>query len=305
MNIHPFRPRQRGFTLIEAIVVMVITAIIGGMVAVFIRMPVQGYVDMVARAELTDLADTTLRRMKRDIRLALPNSVRVTNVGAIQYVEFLLTKAGGRYLDEDDNVIEAGATVLDWNNVANCGFTVVGGAAVMPTGKQTILAKDYLVIYNLGEGQTPANAYDCSVSCNRAVIQNVAGTLITLAANPFAPQNPQLPSPGKRFQVVTSAVTYVCDPGQRTLTRYWNYNITPAQPTTVALLTTADPNKAPTVTAASSALLANNVSSCSFDYLNLANTHSGLIGLRLAFENLGSNSGVVTLVQQVHVDNTP
>jgi MSHA biogenesis protein MshO len=313
MSIHRPAARQRGFTLIEAIVVIVITAIIGGMVAVFIRMPVQGYVDMVARAEVTDLADTAMHRIKRDIRLALPNSLRVTQVAGVQYIEFLLTKAGGRYLADEDNAAAAG-TILDWGNVANRAFTVVGGAGAMPTGKQTILAGDYLVIYNLGDGQEPANAYvNCTgvAQCNRAVIQNVAGNLITLVENPFAAQvslNPQEPmakwqSPGMRFQVVTSAVSYVCDPARRTLTRYWNYAITVAQPADLTLLAAPDANKG--LTAASHALLANNVSTCSFDYLNLANIHSGLITLRLAFENLGSNSGVVTLVQQVHVDNTP
>lgn len=41
------RPRQfaRGFTLVEAIVVIVITGVIAGMVAVFIRTPVEGYMD--------------------------------------------------------------------------------------------------------------------------------------------------------------------------------------------------------------------------------------------------------------------
>src|SRR5699024_3808677 len=88
---------QRGLTLIEAIIVMVITGIIAAVVAVFIRAPVQGYVDSVQRAELSDVADTALRRMTRDLRRALPNSVRISTDG--QAVEFLLTKSGGRYLD--------------------------------------------------------------------------------------------------------------------------------------------------------------------------------------------------------------
>jgi hypothetical protein len=35
----------------------------------------------VRRAELTDQADVALRRITRDIRLALPNSLRVTTTG--------------------------------------------------------------------------------------------------------------------------------------------------------------------------------------------------------------------------------
>ena len=75
MRMHP--KSHRGFTLVEMIIVIVITGIIGGMVAMFIRMPVQGYVDSARRAEMTDIADTALRRIGRDLRTAVPNSVRV------------------------------------------------------------------------------------------------------------------------------------------------------------------------------------------------------------------------------------
>jgi len=49
---HVFQ-RERGVTLIEMIVVIVITGIIGAAVAVFIRRPVESYVDAARRAELT------------------------------------------------------------------------------------------------------------------------------------------------------------------------------------------------------------------------------------------------------------
>ena len=66
----------RGFTLLEAVLVIVITGIIAAIVAVFIKLPVDSYLDSARRAELTDVADTAVRRMARDIHLALPNSVR-------------------------------------------------------------------------------------------------------------------------------------------------------------------------------------------------------------------------------------
>ncbi len=59
------------------IVVIAITGVLAAAVAVFIKNPVEGYVDAVRRADLTDLADTALRRMTRDVRTALPNSLRV------------------------------------------------------------------------------------------------------------------------------------------------------------------------------------------------------------------------------------
>lgn len=84
-------------SLVEAIVVIVITGIIAGMVAVFIRTPVEGYMDAERRAGLTDIADTAVRRMAREIRLALPNSVRTAADGSGRCIEFIPTKIGARY----------------------------------------------------------------------------------------------------------------------------------------------------------------------------------------------------------------
>ena len=292
---------QRGFTLVEAIIVIIITGIVGAMVALFIRLPVQGYVDSAARAQLLDVADTTLARMKRDIRLAVPNSVRVVSAGGVVYLEFLQSKIGGRYLGEEDAV--PGGDVLSWTDAADTSFTVVGA---MPTGKQAITPHDYLVVYNLGQGQEPGNAYDCSIACNRASIDTVAGNRVTLKANPFARQvaafGVALMSPGSSFQVFTSAVTYACDPARHTLMRYWNYQIDPVQPTSLASLTAPDPNKAGT--GASAALLADGVVlACAFNDEGLAGNHSALITLDLTVGD--GSSGNLTLVQQVHVDNTP
>ncbi|MFT5591143.1 MAG: MSHA biogenesis protein MshO, partial [Bradyrhizobium sp.] len=83
------QPRQRGFTLIEAIVVLTITAIVAAVVAIFMRTPIQSYFDVSRRAAVTDTLDTALLRISRDVRLALPNSVRVTADG--QSLEFLHT----------------------------------------------------------------------------------------------------------------------------------------------------------------------------------------------------------------------
>ncbi|MGH8806736.1 MAG: prepilin-type N-terminal cleavage/methylation domain-containing protein [Noviherbaspirillum sp.] len=288
---------QSGFTLVEAVIVIVITGIIGAVVAVFIRAPVQGYIDSAARAELTDKADTALRRIARDLRLALPNSVRVAADG--KYLELLLTKTGGRYLAEEDqpaggNVLKFGTAVNCATTPADCQFDVVGQ---MPIGApQTIVADDSIVVYNLGpdlEAGNPANAYGGG---NRALVTSVNGNTITIATNPFAAQGPPMSSPSQRFQVVSTPVTYFCDGsdagGSGQLVRYWNYAIQSAQPT-------AQPP------GSASALLATGVQSCRFDYAGLANIQSGLVGLQISMQTPDSNSGTVTLSHQVHVDNTP
>jgi MSHA biogenesis protein MshO len=293
---------QRGFTLVEAIIVIVIMGILGGIVAVFIRSPVQGYVDSVGRAEVTDVADLALRRMARDLRLALPNSIRTIG-GDGHGVEFLMTKAGGRYLAAED--AEADGTnqmILEFerpNNPKLNDFTVVGATSSL---SQNIARDDYVVVYNLGPGFAPADAYQIGTgNTNIALVSGMtkdAGgnvTSIHLNGNPFVAQNPPMPSPTQRFQLVSGAVTYHCasSNGVFTLTRYWDYGINAVA---------ADPP-----TSGLSAVVATNLASCDqlFRYSSLSNQRNALVLLKLSLKSHNAQDAPATLVSQVHVDNTP
>jgi len=130
---HSARSRARGVTLIEMVIVIAITAIIAAALSVFISRPVEGYADAARRAELSDIADTALRRMTRDLRTALPNSIRITCVpagcaaGSVYYLEYLQSSGGGRYRAQVDS---SGAGLpLDFTASA-ASFDVIG---TMPT----------------------------------------------------------------------------------------------------------------------------------------------------------------------------
>ena len=194
------RPHCAGFTLVEMIMVITITGIIAGMVAVFIRAPVEGYVDAVRRAEMTDQADIALRRIAREVRRALPNSLRMTGDG----FEFISTKSGGRYRDPADG--STGGDFLDFTDAADLSFDVLG---LLPE----IAVGDRIVVYNLGTGYAPADAYGGG---NVARVSAIAGNTITMQSNPYAAQSPPLPSPSGRFQVVDQnelVVRYRCTGG--------------------------------------------------------------------------------------------
>jgi len=61
----------------------VVGSIVVAFMAMFIVTPMQAYTGQTRRAELVDEADSALRLMGRDLRSALPNSVRVTSSGTV------------------------------------------------------------------------------------------------------------------------------------------------------------------------------------------------------------------------------
>lgn len=276
-------PRATGVTLIEMVIVIAITGVIASAVAVFMRRPVEGYVDAARRAELTDIADTALRRMTRDLRTALPNSIRVTTTGSgattAYYLEYLQTSGGGRYRAELDS--GGSGNILDFTT-ADTAFDVIGPVPTL-TGSESI------VVYNLTSDSTvtTANAY---YGDNRGTSASSAGSTISFTApKPAAVSLPYpFASPGKRFQVVQYPVTYRCDLGTGQLTRFWNYTIALAQPTSPG---------------GSNALLATRVTDCSFSYSTSGTGgRTGVVSLTLQIERTGEK---VRLFQQVHVNNVP
>ncbi len=213
--------------------------------------------------------------------LALPNSVQLSSNGLT--IGFLLTKTGGRYQAAEDEL--PNGNVLSFNNNAALDFDVLGA---LPGLQQSILPGDFIVVYNLGPGFNPANAY---VMGNAAKVRAVAGNTITMETNPFANAVPIMSSPTSRFQVVSGTVNYSCDLAAGTLTRHEARG---------AIVEVQD---AP-LDGGTSALIATNVKACAFNNVALANTHTALVEISVTLQRPGPD-GPVTLFHQVHVDNTP
>ena len=288
--------KHRGFTLIELIMVILITGMVAATLVIFLQPALRSYVDTSRRADLTDMADTALRRMAQDIRSAVPNSIRQGGATCFQLVP---TNGGGRYrmeVDTTNTTNDDYSKALDTTTTTTV-FDVLSPLPANPVGNQTVpVVGDWVVVDN----QNGGDVYDGS---NRGTIKSIdtpppAGSggatvgqhRITLTAPTQFPIGYQ----AGRFVVVPqneATVTYTCNGG--TLYRVASTTFGPAQ--CAAPVNTATVN---------SAIVATGVSNCVFRYTanDSATEQSGYIGLQLS---LARGGDTVTLMHGVHVENVP
>lgn len=288
MRLAPSLKRVRcaaGFTLIEAIIVIVIAGALSVVAVRFVQRPVEQYIDQTRRAELTNIADSAVRRMSRDIHRALPNSVRsATNA----CVEFIPTYDGGRYRA----ALTAGETGNPMkNDVPITQLDVIGNLNSLPA----TIAGDQLVIYNLGIAGLDAYAAD-----NRTSVTGYAGGVLS-----FAPMQFTISSPDNRFQLVSrdeQAVSFVCSnvgtdangDGTGTLQRVSTYGFVSPAPAACQNVAAGPPSI--------SAILATQVSRCEFSYTPGVVERSAIVSIRL---NIARSAETVSLYHDVNINNVP
>lgn len=299
------RPRREalraGLTTIEVVTAIVLTGILSVGLAGILRHPMQGYAAVSRRSELVDLADVALLRMSRDLRMALPNSVRVGPSG--DALELLHAAAGGRYRAEPGINGAGSASPRDHTNATDwlsfggdARWNLIGRVSSLSFTYGTALAAGTRVaIYPTGSDVWTAAAADASpsiitASTNRVTLSDDGDEdQITLAsAHRFS-----FASPRSRLYLVDSPVSYVCDTKQQVLWRIERYAIAASQPTSLA---------AAPLSAGSTARVADRVERCVFQYLPGTPARSGLVSLELVVVNEGER---VRLHQQVPIPNAP
>lgn len=288
----------RGFTLVEMVTVIALTAVLGMVVWRNLSLPVRAFNDGARRAEATATAQLAMERMSREIRLALPNSVRIPADGSA--IELLRTSGSGRYRAEA-NPADITSDPLNLGATSDT-FQVLGGWSLGTVRTGTGLAQclagtaDCIAIYNTGSPST-CSGQTAGTRTNAWCGDNLAGILSANAATGVLSVSRSAGgtawptgSPQQRFYVVDTAVTFVCSGDS--LRRYSGYAISATQPVP------------PGVTGS---LLADHVGSCSFGYEAGSASRAGLvsISLSLSYTTLEGATERVTLLGQVHVPNSP
>lgn len=282
---------QAGFSLIELIVVVVLLGILASGAGLLILQPIEAYDDQVRRQQLVDQGEMALRQIARDVRRALPNSVRVVPVGAGFAVEMVNTIDGARYRDEVGGEFTTPNDILEFA-AADTDFNLLG----FFNTSNPLAAGRRLVIYNT----SAAGIYtDAALNSNPGIV-TTAGTTLSLSTATPATNDPEhrvnmspafrfaQQSPGQRVFVIDGPTSYICNPATNQIVRYSNYAFSAAQPTPPA--------------GGNSGVVISQLSGCNMTYSPGTSQRGGILTVEITITDSGES---INLLHQVHVANVP
>jgi MSHA biogenesis protein MshO len=265
--------RYGGFTMVELVVSMVIATILAGFVGLTMTTPVEAYLAQARRSELSDSAETAVRSLARDVRGALPESLRPGVVGGSEALEMIEVSAVAGYrvwesgdpldIDQSDSSFDAAGALLTGRRLNRL---VVGASRANPT-------------------------YDPYL--NTAVITPVGPPISFDPAN----QSFTLPAPhrfprgstNQRAYAVVGTIRYVCDTVAGVLRRYENLAIQPAM----------DP-------IAGGTIVARDIAACTFRTQSSAAEHGGIAIVEITVSRAtGGNTEGLRVMRQLRVENPP
>ena len=260
----------RGFTLIELIIVIVLSSILAVVSVQFISRSVQGALDSANRQQLAATAAVIHEQIAAALRQALPGSVRVSADG--RCVEYIPVLAGSVYaaLDTSQAITEL---------------------AVLPASATNSIS-GYLVIYPLaGNVYARQNPGPVTLQPVTLAAGTAEQTLTLIDAHRFP-----LASPTRRFFIADNPQA-MCQDGQW-LYRYRNYGFVADINDLQAAL--------PVTQASGRDVIAWPLQDHSAEFRIQPPTlqRNALVAYRLTLQNPGSTD-MLTLAQEVQIRNVP
>lgn len=205
---------QVGFTLVELVMVIVLLGVVGVGMSSLISTSVQAYVDVARRDDLTQQGRYAVERMTRELRNALPGSVRISSSGGAnptQCLEFVPIVAASSYLD-----LPVSAAANSFEAVA-FGFSADAGTTY------------YAAVFTTAEIDVYGAAANNALRIISTVSSAVGGKRTISFPNPG--QFPQA-SPQRRFYIVASPVSFCAQDNLLTRHADYAYSMTQSLPPT-------------------------------------------------------------------------
>jgi MSHA biogenesis protein MshO len=268
---------SRGFTLIEMIVTIVVIGILGVGVAGFIGRTTEGMMDASERTKVSAIAWIVSEKLSRELRSALPNSIR-TNVSG-SCVEYIPVVSASDYLS-----VPTLATASNFEGVPFPNLSVSDNYA---------LVSYRVAVYP----STLSNLYENVVSAStNATISSLITDMVDESTDPSVTANAVridlnaahqflLDSPTRRFFVVDQPVMFCFESGA--LNRYSAYGYRNTIPTGLS----------------DRSVMATGINLGSFDYNDATLTRNAVINI--AYSIQGSNGELQPVNQEVQIRNVP
>jgi MSHA biogenesis protein MshO len=270
---------QQGFTLVELVLVIVLLGIMAVGISGFIGLSTQTFVNVAQRDELVASARFAVERLNREVRNAVPNSLRVNSNATIQCLEFLPIVASSTYLDIPVSPESASdqITIIPFVNQNDSAYVLNNS--------------DVVVAYplNANEIYTNINDNNGKVFGLKAINTSVTPWVLTLdhsAGDIFDDD-----SPNQRLYIANKPVSYCVN--NNNLRRYSNYAI--------SATSYIEPN------GASSTLMAENIATVSsaspaFVIQPATLQRNAQVQIRLDFTRDGES---IVFANDIHLVNVP
>jgi MSHA biogenesis protein MshO len=186
---------SRGFSLVELILVIILLGIVSTLSLGFLRNGAEMYAQSADRERLLSQSRFVIERLTRELRNALPNSVRISNDGLC--VEFIPLKFAGRYTELPG--VNA-ATALD--------MTFFSGQSNSVTNFSSLIAEgDFITVYPTQPEHYYSKNRTLELKAATAVAES-SGQRVTLEFNSATLIGFPQASPNQRFFIWDFPVRY-------------------------------------------------------------------------------------------------
>ena len=268
---------NQGFTLIELIIAIVIMGILSLGTVQFMLNTSDAYDQTARRDQLASAGRVAIEKMSREIRNALPNSVRV----ASNCIEFVPVLGGSSYISIPTLAASSSATSFDSVPFSSGSVpSIIGRAAVYPLN-----AVD---IYQL----TASSVISPQITtASAALISNSAVSVAWASSHQFLTE-----SPTKRWFMVDSPTSFCLTGGNLYRYQGGSYGFEATQPTVASTL--------PGTVADGRSLLATEVISEGTAFTSVAATlqRNAMVQIDLSFTELGEG---IRINHEVQLRNVP